>query len=360
MASSTTVTESPTEILKAMSPAERKEWRISGKTPEPASKETPKEVKTPADSSPAAKESPEPAKAETSAAPVPAKEEPKPKGAEARIKELLSANKQLESELDELRKRPIAAPAKIEEVAKPRRNDVDPKTGFALFATDDAFETALDTYLTTKIKAESRREFEENSRQTRIAEQNRITEKRWKNSLEIAMEQHSDFAKVLDIGDEGDKKGVFRNKDLKTIKTNGVLDAWILDSEYGAAMLYHLAKNPAEIERIQSLSPFHAARELTKLEDKLSAPSAPEPQAQESSSSSTEPQKRVSSAPAPAASVGGKATAPVNAVDAALKAEDFGRFKREANAPVNFSGICCTITMPGQTRDKCVNTTSKA
>lgn len=331
MASNTTLTaeSTPTEILKSMSPAERKEWRISGKTPEiPPKKETPKTEVTEAASSTAAKETTEPAKAEPSAASVTAKEEPKPKGAEARIKELLSENKRLLAEAEELRKRPVAAPAKVEEVAKPRRNDVDPKTGQALFATDDAFEDALDKYLSTKIKAESRREFEESQRQTRLAEQNRITTKRWENALKIATEKHPDFATVLDIGDEGDKKNVFRNKDLKTIKTNGVLDAWILDSDIGAIILYHLAKNPSEIERIQGLSPFSAARELTKLEDKLSG--TPEPEKKDTKVESSSP--KVSSAPAPAASVSGRATAPVDETEAAVKAEDFSRFRKSANA----------------------------
>jgi hypothetical protein len=333
MASEAVTIESPTKILASLTPKQKAEWRQTGALPE-APKETPPKEATEAASSPAAKESPEPVKAEASAASAPAvKEEPKPKGAEARIKELLADNKRLESELDELRKRPIAAPAKIEEVAKPRRGEVDPKTGQALYATDEAFEEALDKYLSTKIKAESRREFEESQRQARIAEQNRITEKRWQNSLKIATEQHPDFAQVLDIGDEGDRKGVFRNKDLKTIKTNGVLDAWILDSEYGAVMLYHLAKNPSEIERIQSLAPFHAARELTKLEDKLASGSVttPKESPKESSSSPTET-RRVSSAPAPAASVSGRATAPVDEVEAAVKSEDFGRYARAANA----------------------------
>ena len=34
--------------------------------------------------------------------------------------------------------------------------------------------------------------------------------------------------------------------------------------------------------------------------------------------------------------------------------------RREANKAVNFSGICCTITMPGQTRGKAVRTISRA
>jgi hypothetical protein len=203
---------------------------------------------------------------------------------------------------------------------------VDSKTGLALFATDDAFEDALDKYLSAKITADVHKSVAKAAREASDAEQNKISTQRWLNSIKIATERYPDWAEVVDIGDEGDKKNVFRNKDLKTIKLNSVLDAWLLDSDYGALMLYHLAKNPSEIERIQSLSPFKSARELTKLEDKLSTGSTPIPEKketkEESSSSSTE-MKRVSSAPAPASSVSGKSTAPIDEIENAVKKEQF-------------------------------------
>lgn len=333
-----TLESSPSEILASLTPAQTKEWRTTGKLPDlpekkPVESKESIPAKTEAESSPAAKtEVTEPPQAEASAAPVAAKEEPKPKGAEARIKELLAANKQLESELEKLRKAPVAAPAKIEEVARPRRTDMDAKTGKAMYATDEAFDEALEKYLTTKVTADVEKRQAKATMDARIAEQNAILERKWQNSLKIANEMYPDFAKVLDIGDEERDgktlKGVFRNKDLKTIKTNGVLDAWILDSEIGAILLYHLAKNPAEIERIQSLSSFSAARELTKLEEKLSGPKA----SSKEEKAEGAPKPKVSSAPAPAASISGKATAPTDEVVAALQAEDFRRYSKAANA----------------------------
>lgn len=331
-----TVESSPTEILASLTPEEKAKWRQTGNLPEPK-KEIPKESTTEAVPSPAATtDVTEPAKAaETTAAPVAANQEHKPnKGAEARIKELLAANKKLEVELEAARRAPVVTPAKIEEVAKPHRYDVDPKTGQAMYATDAAFDEAFETYLTAKVTADVEKRHAKARQDERIAEQNRLIEQRWQNALKIANEKHEDFAKVLDIGDEEQNgkmlKNIFRNKDLKTIKTNGVLDAWILDSEIGAEMLYHFAKNPSEIARIQSLSAFAAARELTKIEEKLSAPPSASTKKEEkpAESSST---AQVTRAPAPAASVSGKATAPVDEVEAAVKDEDFSRFKRVAN-----------------------------
>ena len=45
----------------------------------------------------------------------------------------------------------------------------------------------------------------------------------------------------------------------------------ILETENAADIVYHLAKNPAEADRIASLSPYAQAKEIGKLEDKLSS-----------------------------------------------------------------------------------------
>lgn len=43
----------------------------------------------------------------------------------------------------------------------------------------------------------------------------------------------------------------------------------ILEAENAADIVYHLAKNPAEAERISALAPYAQAKEIGKLEDKL-------------------------------------------------------------------------------------------
>src|SRR5271156_910769 len=300
-AETTTVTaeSSNSEILASMSDVERKNWRVTGKLPEVPAKETPKEEKTEAASSPAAKETPastsEKTAAETTAAPATAKEEHKPKGAEARIKELLADNKRLNAELESARKAPVVAPAKVEEVAKPHRNDVDARTGLPKYATDEAFEEAHETYLTAKVTADVEKRHAKAQQEARVSEQNKIIQQKWQNSLKIANENHADFAKKLQINE----KGAFENSVLKSIRTNGVLDAWILDSDIGAELLYYLSDKQAEVDRIQGLGPFAAARELTKLEDKLTGTATPPAKEEPAERSSP----NVSKAPAPAASI---------------------------------------------------------
>lgn len=328
-----TVESSPTDILASMNAVERKAWRETGKTPElkdvKAESSTAKEEEKPeqkiedvkAESSTAKSES---AETKTEAAAV--KAEPlvsRGKNAATRIQELLSENKRLASEVEKLRTAPVHTPAKTEEPAKPRRTDVDEKTGLAKYATDDDFLEARDQYVMKMASQQTRQEIAKEENQRRIAEMNKLTQEKWQNSLKLATERHEDFKKVCEI----DSKGAFQNAELKLIKSNSVLDAFILDSDLGGSILYHLAKNPGEVARIEAMNAFAAARELTKLEDKLSG-AQPTTQSAEMKEG---PKPKVSGAPAPAANVGGRATAPVDEEEAAVKAEDFRRYRKAAN-----------------------------
>lgn len=54
---------------------------------------------------------------------------------------------------------------------------------------------------------------------------------------------------------------------------NHIRDA-LLDSEKGPELVYHLAKNPDVLDRLNSLSPLQAAMEIGRLEAKLATPAA--------------------------------------------------------------------------------------
>jgi len=321
--------KSGTEVLKDLTPKQRQTWRATGELPEsklatPApepSKKPPKE--------------PEPSPA-PAPAPVPVEDKPaveaaktsRNKDAETRITELLTENKKLQSELETLRKIPVSTAPKGDEPAKPGRNDLDPKTNQPLYATDEEYLDARDKYVAESASRKARADIAKEQNDARVAEQNKIIEKRLQNSLTIAQERHPDFAEVLKA-ETKDGKTSFKAEAVQRIKSNGVLDGWILDSEIGAEILYHLAKNPAEVDRIQALSPFSAARELTKLEEKLAAGEAKPPEKKEEPASAAKP---VVVPPAPASSVGGKATAPVDEEAAAIADGDFRRYKKTADA----------------------------
>jgi hypothetical protein len=50
----------------------------------------------------------------------------------------------------------------------------------------------------------------------------------------------------------------------------------LLDSDLGPELVYHLAKHPETVKRINSLSPLAAAREIGRIEATLSNPAAPQ------------------------------------------------------------------------------------
>jgi len=301
-----------TEILKALTPAQTKKWRETGELPAVKAQEE-KPAEAPAEK-PAEAPPEKPAEA-----PKPA-EEPQPD-----VKALEAENKRLAAELETLRKSPASVSApKGDEPPKPKRHDLDSKTGLPLYATDEAFEEARDKWVFEKASRETRTTIAKEQAEAKAAEQNKIIERRLQNSLEIAQKKHKDFADVLKL-ETKDGKTVFNADAVKAIKNNGVLDAWILDSEVGAEILYHLCKNPDEVQRIQALGPFAAARELTKMELQLSESSAP-------AKPEEKPAAPVKVPPSPAASIGGKATGPVDEEAAAVEAGDFSRYKKAADA----------------------------
>lgn len=93
-------------------------------------------------------------------------------------------------------------------------------------------------------------------------------------------EQTEDFFEVLD--------------DVGHIETTPSMESLLIESENGPELMYALAKDPEEFERLNSLPPMAMSRELGKFEAKLSAPSE-----------SVKPKKKTK-APKPASTVKGK------------------------------------------------------
>jgi hypothetical protein len=82
--------------------------------------------------------------------------------------------------------------------------------------------------------------------------------------IELGQKSYPDFDAVIN---EAVEDGV--------IPVKGALYEAIMDSDVGEKLAYHLAKHPAEAERIQKLTVYGQLRELGKLEDKLSAKKEP-------------------------------------------------------------------------------------
>ena len=337
------VESSPTEILRKLTPEQHKTWRVSGDLPEakaPDAKPT-----EPAASSPAAKTevTEPPAKAaETPADSVPAKKDPEPpkSNAETRIKELLAKVKELETRLDTSTRSAAAAPAKSEEPRKPRRDEVDDKTGLPKYAdergifSEDKFQDALVEYGIERGSYKTRQDLAKQAQERLQAEIQQLVTTELQSELEAVEKRHTDFREVLQAKTDKDGKALFENPEIKKINSNGALDVRIAESPYGWEILYYLCKNPGIVEKIQSQRTAKSFgkefRELERAVEKSLEGAAPPKDAKPPETPGS-PAPKVSGAPAPAANVSGKATAPVDEENAALSAEDFKRYQREAN-----------------------------
>lgn len=115
----------------------------------------------------------------------------------------------------------------------------------------------------------------------------------------------SDFEEVLEAVDD--------------VRVSQAVQQAIIESENGPALMYELAKNRAEYERINSLSPLAAAREMGRLEAKVAASTEKAPET-----------KKVTSAPKPLAPVGkGKGVVAKSISDPDLSFSEYERLRRE-------------------------------
>lgn len=99
------------------------------------------------------------------------------------------------------------------------------------------------------------------------------------------------------------------------IEAGSPIDVWVMESEQGAELLYHLQSHPEEVRRIAALPAVHQVRELARLEDKL-VPA---------------PAKTITDAPAPPRTLGDRTTAHADAVARAIANKDSGSYIDEMN-----------------------------
>lgn len=88
----------------------------------------------------------------------------------------------------------------------------------------------------------------------------------------------------------------------------------VLTHERGPELMYHLAKDPDNYERITKLSPMAMAREIGKFEAKLESPSE---------ETTTVETKKTTNAPAPVRSLSGSAVVPKKTLDGAKSYSDY-------------------------------------
>ena len=183
--------------------------------------------------------------------------EPRMSRSERRIVELLGEVKALKAQIAVPAKEAPKAPAEVKEAAqvevKPELKDFADVGQYVEALTAFNTKAAIKEYETKRAKADADAATKKDEDAIRES---------YLGKVATAKERHSDFDAVA------------FNPDLP-IKAGSVVDAWILDSEIGMEVLYHLGQNPQELDRINALEPFAQARELTKLELSLSEEKKP-------------------------------------------------------------------------------------
>lgn len=277
------------------------------------------------DSSKPAASTPAPATTEPVAATIPESQpgpEGKPEGkgpktADDRVQELLRdrAKERLRAETAEAKLKALETPKPGEPKTDPppaaqTKPDADPEPVEPKekdFGTYEEYQAADRKYLRELARWEGRQETRRlDTERTAQAEKSTV-EKNWNERVTAARAKHADFETIA-----------------KEIPFNQTAAAFILDSEVGPEILYHLGSNRELAERIKGLTPIQTARELTKIESTLQTPApaatpAPGP-------------KRVPSAPAPPSEVGNRPAGGADEAEEALAAGDFARYSRIMNS----------------------------
>lgn len=119
----------------------------------------------------------------------------------------------------------------------------------------DFIEDLTDWKTDQKLNGLKEREIQEKERQSQLSEQERTSE-RQRDLIEEGERKYDDFEEVV----KADKTNLSRAAYLS-----------ILESDISSDIVYHLAKNQDEAKRIADLPAYAQAKEIGKLEDKLSA-----------------------------------------------------------------------------------------
>lgn len=182
------------------------------------------------------------------------------------------------------------------------------------FTTVGEYTDALVTYRVDQRlreeKAKAEREADQREKEARAQE--------FGKRIAATREKHADFDDVV---------GSIKGTNLDRVHAD--VTEYIQESDRGADLLYHLAKNPDVLDRLQKLSPRRFIAELGKLETKFDAPAEA---AKDKPSTLTEvaaAPSPVSKAPAPIAPLDTAGIAPVAKKPEDMSVQELREYRRQ-------------------------------
>jgi len=262
--------------LSDMSLADYRASRVSTETAEPekpAAAEPEKQAKAETPASPGVEDAAEEKAEETTEQPKPAKKGGFQKTIERQKREIEELKAKLAGDPAAQKPDAKAEPAPelpTYEKAKPRIED---------FESIEQFAEALTDWKLDKKDFER----EQSERQAKARTEASEAVKLWNQRKAEAQKQHSDYDEVLAEADD--------------VRLSPAHQRLFLESEHGPELAYALASDREALEKFAAMHPLAAARWLGKLEASL------EPKAEDA----PKPETKVSSAPKPVRSVGGRA-----------------------------------------------------
>lgn len=210
----------------------------------------------------------------------------------------------LQRELEEERAK--SRPATVKKEDKPPKPED--------FATVAEYTDALTDYkVEKKFAAETARKEQE-----RLDAEKAAREREFGKRLADARKEHADFDEVM---------GSIAGTEMDRVH-NDVVE-YLQESDYGAQLMYHLAKNPDTLDRLRKLSPRQFIAGLGKLESKWEK--QPEEAAKLSEVAATTTVPAVSKAPAPIQPLDGK-SAKVEKDPAKMSFQELREYEREQQA----------------------------
>lgn len=317
---------SPPFDLGTLDAAQRQEWQLTGKLPEPQPKTEATEASpasSPADSTPAEPvEQVASTEASSTAAPEPAT--PKKSKADIRFQEIL-ADRQRERERAEKAERRLAE-------IEARQTTPDASTASSPASAKDfpGYDEWQQQHPDGPYEDYLLERFEHVQTQKQTIQQQHAAAEAFKKT---ASERTDAFTKRFHDAVSADETLPTRiNPQLYELQTvdaclqsgkpvtalNAVAQE-IVESPNAVKLLVHLSDHPDELAKLATLSPAGVIRAMAKLDAQLESPAIP-------------PRKTVSTAPALTTTLGSRPAVPGDPLKAAIESGDYLRFRDAANA----------------------------
>jgi len=218
------------------------------------------------------------------------KDDQKPKkkgGFQKRIERFQKKLSEKDQEIERLRREALNVKnpghSETEKQLKQKPADVKPKA--ENFDTHEEYVDAL-----TDWKIEQReKEREAKAEQAQIKNEREKQAQTFQSKVSEFQKSHDDWDEVIEEVDD--------------IPLSRPLQEAIFTSDFGPQVMYELAQNREELERISRLKPIDAIREIGRIEARLTS---------ESSSAKENTEKKITKAPPPIAPVGSKGSTKIN------------------------------------------------